>query len=263
MSGGEGGTEDLFLKQGDLFVKLHERALERTGPEASALSALLRKHGLRDGGTILDAPCGLGRHAIHLAELGYVVSGLDPSPLYIDRASRLRERLGLQDRLELKVGDLRNVGDAFRGRRFDAAICTWQSLGYWDEETDLSILKQLLGLTSERGLLVVDVLNRDHLVKHMTSFGITRFEDGTELHETRRLNYESSHLEMIWEFYKREGENLKHRTTAKVRLRVYALHELRDLLRRAGWHPLEEFGSFAFDPVTLESKRLLIVASKA
>ncbi len=90
-----------------------------------------------------------------------------------------------------------------------------------------------------------------------------RFEDGTELHETRRIDYESSHLEMIWEFYKREGENLKHRTTAKVRVRLYALHELRDLLQRAGWNALEEFGSFALDPASFEARRLIVAASKA
>jgi hypothetical protein len=48
-----------------------------------------------------------------------------------------------------------------------------------------------------------------------------------------------------------------------VKFRVYSLHELRDLLRSAGWKPLEEVGSFALEPVTVEKKRLIAVASKA
>ena len=260
---GGDSLDDLVLKQSDVFLRLHERALERTGGEAKAVAGLLQKHGLPDGGTILDAPCGIGRHAIHLAGMGFHVSGIDTSARFIERANEFAWKLGLQDRLALKVGDPRTVRDSFPRQTFDAAICMWQSLGHWDEATDLSILKQFRELTAARGVLVVDLLNRDHLVKHMTPFGLTRFEDGTELHETRRLNYESSHLEMIWEFYRREGEDLKHRTTAKVRVRLYALHELRDLLLRAGWSPLEEFGSFASDPVTFETTRLIAVASKA
>ncbi len=258
-----GGMEDLFLKQGELFLKLHERGLEQSEEEAKAIVALLRRHGLPDGGTILDAPCGIGRHAIHLARFGHRVSGIDLSPVYIERANHFREKMKLRDNLELRVGDLRNVGTLFQGRTFDAAINMWQSLGYWDEETDRSILKQLHGLTKEKGLLVVDVLNRDNLVKYLTPFGLTRFDDGTEQHEHRRLNFDTSHLELLWEFYDREGADLKHKSTAKVRFRVYSLHELRGLLDRAGWQPLEEVGSFQLDPVTPERKRLIVVSSKA
>ena len=255
--------EDLVLKQGDLFVKLHERGLEHSEAEARAVASLLKKHGVPDGGTVLDAPCGVGRHAVHLARMGYRVTGLDPSALYVERANHIRERLGLQQGLDFRVGDPRAIGEALRGRTFDAAICMWQSLGYWGEDEDASVLRQMRDLTAAKGVLVVDVLNRDHLVKHLTPFGITRYEDGTEQHEHRHPNLETSQLELLWEFYRREGDDLKHRTTAKVRFRVYALHELLALLRGAGWEAVEAFGSFALDPVSIEKRRLLTVATKA
>lgn len=263
MAAEKGWAEDLFLTHGDLFLKLHERGLEHSEAQAKAVAALLQKHGLPDGGSVLDAPCGIGRHAIHLARMGYRVAGIDLSPMYIERAKHLRENLGLRERLELTVGDVRTVGEAFRGRTFDAAMSMWQSLGYWEDEDDVSILRQFHGLTTEKGLLVVDVLNRDNLVKHMTGFGLTRHDDGTEQHEMRRLNFETSRLELVWDFYDRQGNDLKHKSTAKVRFRVYSLHELRDLLLAAGWSPIEEFGSFAMDAVSPERKRLIAVASKA
>ena len=256
-------TEDLFLKQGELFLKLHERGLEHSEPEARAVAGLLKKHGLPDGASILDVPCGIGRHAIHLAGMGYRVTGVDLSPVYIERASHFREKLELGDRLELNVGDVRKAREVFRGRTFDAAINMWQSLGYWDEATDVEILRQFHDLTSEKGLLVVDVLNRDNLVKYMTPFGLTRHDDGTEQHEHRRLNLETSHLELVWEFYDRQGEDLMHKSTAKVRFRVYALHELRARLQEAGWQPIEDYGSFQLDSVAPERKRLLVISSKA
>jgi len=257
------GMEDLFLKQGELFLKLHERGLEQSETEAKAIAALLKRHGMPEGGSILDAPCGIGRHSIHLARLGHRVSGIDLSPVYIERANHFRQKLKIGDGLELRVGDLRNVGKLLEGRPFDAAINMWQSLGYWDDETDRSILRQFHGLTTAKGLLIVDVLNRDNLVKYLTPFGLTRFDDGTEQHEHRRLNFETSQLELVWEFYNRQGEDLKHKSTAKVRFRVYSLHELRGLLASAGWQPLEEVGSFALDPVSPERKRLIVVSSKA
>lgn len=263
MAAGKGWTEDLFLKHGDLFLKLHERGLEHSEEEAKAVVALLKKHGLPDGGSVLDAPCGIGRHAIHLARMGYRVSGMDLSPMYIERANHFREKLGLQERLELIVGDVRTVGEAFEGRTFDAAMNMWQSLGYWEDEDDVSVLRQFHELTTDKGLLVVDVLNRDNLVKYMTSFGLTRHDDGTEQHEMRRLNFETSRLELVWDFYDRQGNDLKHKSTAKVRFRVYSLHELRGLLQTSGWTPVEEFGSFAMDTVSPERKRLIVVASKA
>lgn len=263
MAAGKGWTEDLFLKRGDLFLKLHERGLQHSEGEAKAVAGLLKTHGLPDGATILDAPCGIGRHAIHLAQMGYRIAGMDLSPMYIERANHFREKQKLEDRLEFAVGDVRTVGKTFSGRKFDAAINMWQSLGYWEEGDDESILRQFHELTTDKGLLVVDVLNRDNLVKYMTSFGLTHHDDGTEQHEVRRLNFDTSHLELVWDFYERQGNDLKHKSTAKVRFRVYSLHELRGLMTAAGWNPVEEFGSFALDSVSPERKRLLVVASKA
>jgi SAM-dependent methyltransferase len=257
------GTKESSPPQSDVLVKLHERGLEQSENEARVVAALLGKHGLAAGGSILDAPCGMGHHAIHLVRMGYAVAGLDLSLQYVDRANALRTELGLQERLDLRLGDVRTVTKVFAGRTFDAALSLRQSLGHWDEEADVSVLRQLRDLTTANGLLLVDVLNRDNLVKHLTSFGLSRYEDGTEQHEMRRLNLETSHLELIWDFYHREGEDLRHRSTAKLRIRVYALHELRDLLRRAGWQPLEEFGSFQLEPVTVEKKRIIVLASKA
>lgn len=257
-----GWTDELFLKHGDLFLKLHERGLESAEDEAKAIAAVLKERGLADGGAILDAPCGIGRHAVHLARFGYKVAGIDLSPLYIERANHFREKLKLQERLELTVGDLQKVGETYKGRSFDAAINMWQSLGYWSEETDVSILRQFHDLATDDGLLVVDVLNRDNIVKYMTNFGLTRHDDGTEQHEVRRLNYETSQLQLVWDFYNRTGNDLKHRSTMKVQFRVYSLHELRDLLQKAGWRPVEEFGSFTLDSVSPERKRLITVSSK-
>ena len=62
---------------------------------------------LRKGQSVLDAPCGAGRIAFHLARAGCVVTGIDLRPQFIRRARRRFRRAGLRG--ELKAMDMRDV----------------------------------------------------------------------------------------------------------------------------------------------------------
>jgi SAM-dependent methyltransferase len=69
-------------------------------------------------GSVLDAGCGTGENALHLARLGFEVWGIDGAPLAIDRArARARERA---IEATFMVGDARAL--AGLGRTFDSAI---------------------------------------------------------------------------------------------------------------------------------------------
>lgn len=53
-----------------------------------------------EGGTALDLGCGQGRNALWLAERGFVVTGLDLSPVAIDQARARASELGLDATFE-------------------------------------------------------------------------------------------------------------------------------------------------------------------
>ena len=55
---------------------------ERTDKEIIFLDELFKRHNVS---TVLDIPCGFGRHAIGLAKLGYVVHGVDLFEIQLDR----------------------------------------------------------------------------------------------------------------------------------------------------------------------------------
>ena len=44
--------------------------------------------GLEAGASVLDAPCGFGRHSIELGRLGYQVTGVDLSETELERAAK-------------------------------------------------------------------------------------------------------------------------------------------------------------------------------
>src|SRR4051812_46971254 len=58
-------------------------------------------------GPVVELGVGSGRIAVPLCRAGHVVRGLDASPAMLARARRRAEEVGVSDRLELHLGDLR------------------------------------------------------------------------------------------------------------------------------------------------------------
>ena len=75
--------------------------------------------------TVLDLGGGAGHQSFPLAQAGYEVTVLDPSPAMLDKA---RERLGLlpseaQRRVTLVQANGEEADEALDGRRFDGVLC--------------------------------------------------------------------------------------------------------------------------------------------
>ena len=256
-------TEKMFLEHGDLFLKFMKRAEKRASKEVEVLEKIFSELGVHAGGKVLDLCCGLGRHSLRLAEKGFIVTGIDISPIAIKHAEDLAESMKVKDRVEFLVGDARNVLKLLKDKQriFNASLSMWTSMGYYDDETDRSILQQLNELTSSAGVLVVQMGNRDFMVKHLQPFDVADFED-CELHEHRKLNLENSRIEGTWKFYKKNGEKLKHLTTIPVTHRLYSLHELVELLESTGWKYVNSYGNLELQPVTPDTNMIIIVGKK-
>lgn len=76
---------------------------------------------LTDGRHALDLGCGTGAMTVWLAERGYDVRGIDHSQGMLDIARRKVEQLGLEDRVELSVGDIREL--PWDDETFDVVAC--------------------------------------------------------------------------------------------------------------------------------------------
>ena len=103
-------------------------------------------------GDVLDICCGEGRHAAEMSRLGYAVTGVDRD------ASAIALACANAPAARFVVADMRQL--AALGGPFDAALCLWQSFGYFDAETNAAILRDIATLLRPRGRLVMDLYHR-------------------------------------------------------------------------------------------------------
>ncbi len=83
---------------------------------------------------VLDVGGGAGHQSFPLAEAGYDVTLLDPSPAMLDKARQRLERLSGEGRRRVALVQAHgeNADEAVNGRRFDAVLCHGV-LGYLEQ----------------------------------------------------------------------------------------------------------------------------------
>ncbi|MBI4415731.1 MAG: class I SAM-dependent methyltransferase [Euryarchaeota archaeon] len=254
-------TEQLFLEHADIFLRIHEDHIERAEGQAREVMGILARGNATPPREILDAPCGIGRHAVYLAKSGYRVTGIDFAPAFLERGRRLAAELGASP--EFVLGDLREVERMFRGREgtFSAILNLWTSLGYWGEAVDRDILRQFHRLAAPGGLLIVDTVNRDFLVKNFQKYGYEEWGDLVHIEE-RMFDPGSPDISSQWAFYTRKDRDLIHRATIPIRHRLYGPHELKRVAESAGWRTLGLFGNLAMEELTADRSRIVLAARK-
>ncbi len=127
--------------------------------------------------SVLDLCCGWGRHAQELAQLGYLVTGIDRDPAAIAEAGR--RTTGVSYRV-LDMRDLSALPESY-----DAIINLWQSFGYFDERTNADVLRQIARKLPPHGRVILDIYHRDFFEQHQ---GTQAFErDGLRVTESKRM----------------------------------------------------------------------------
>lgn len=202
---------------------------------------------------MLDVCCGYGRHALELARRGYRnVVGVDISRSLLARARRTARAEGLP--VAFRRADMRRL--PFRGR-FDVALNLFTSFGYFAEEAeDLAALRAVARALRPGGRLLMDLLNREWLVRHFQP----RYQDETALgivenHLT--FDLETGRLRNVRHFRK-DGR----RRALTVEFRVYTQAELVGMLRAAGLEFQRAYGNFEGAAYGMDTFRMIVVARK-
>lgn len=235
------------------FVALRpENADNRTRRETRFVAESM---GLSHGASILDLACGYGRHALLLAQLGFDVTGLDLSRPLLEEALSEARRRGVA--VKFAHGDMRQI--PFEST-FDGVACLGTSFGYFDDHTNLEVLRSVARALRPGGRFVLEVVNRDFIAsrtprRHWWEAGETRLlEEVNFLAATSRLHVVRSLVrpgEAPWE--------------QRIALRLYSQHELTALLSMVGLSVVEVSGDIAYRGTYLGDgdRSLWVTAMKA
>lgn len=206
---------------------------------------------LLPGSAVLDVACGLGRHSIEFARLGFQVTGIDMNPDYV-AACRAR-CLALGVPAQFLVADARSMQLSLH---VDLVLSLWSSFGYYGEAGDGAILNRMAAHMNKRGRLFLDVENADYVVRHFVAE--EWHETGQELIvERRRLNVVEGTVSTRRIVVSSSARTEYHRV-----LRMYRPDELSRLLESAGLHVEEWYGDYDGSRLGPESKRMIAVAMK-
>ena len=112
-------------------------------------------HALASGGPVVELAVGTGRIALPIAQAGVRVIGVDASPRMLAVAQAAAESAGVQELVDLRVGDLRKPPVP---ERVPLVICPFRTLLHMASESEkLEALRAARGLLVPNGSFVFDV----------------------------------------------------------------------------------------------------------
>ena len=130
---------------------------EKRWAEAPAVAEYVKKlAGLKEGQTVLDAGCGLGRISVELALLNLDVTGIDIIQAELDAAKESADDEGVS--LTLLNTDLRTYK---ADKKFDCVVNLYTSFGYCDTiQEDMLILENMARAVKEGGTFIMECTSR-------------------------------------------------------------------------------------------------------
>jgi SAM-dependent methyltransferase len=221
-----------------------------------------RARGVGAGSLVLDAGCGVGRHALGLARRGYVVEGVDLSPSLVQEARKLvDEEHGPS--VSFRVGDILELPP---GARFDGLLCRGVLNDLLDGQSRERAFSAFAGALRRGGAVVLDVREWEATARRkireplfektvetergsLTFRGATRVDPGT-----RRLLVEERHT-------LRSG-GVERVSAYDFQMRCWTREELGARMSRAGFGRVEFFGGYERTRPAGAAGRLVCVADK-
>jgi ubiquinone/menaquinone biosynthesis C-methylase UbiE len=199
---------------------------------------------LESGADVLDVACGHGRIANRLAERGARVTGLDADPFFLAKAREAGSGA------EFVEGDMRTL--PFPDASFDAALLWFTSLGYFDDDGNRAVLRELRRVLRPRGRAVVDHLNLPRMVEMFQGQSFVRRGTDVMLDE-HEFDEEARMFETTRTYIRGGGVR-----EIRYRVRCFLPDELREWLLAAGFAEVELQGVEG-GPFTPDSRRVIAV----
>ena len=231
------------------WLNLSDNRKETTEVQVSFLKDVLRK------GLVLDHCCGSGRVSIPLSTYMPVV-GLDLSIYLLQTAKKRAKHANLQD-LYFMRADMGYL--PFRPGVFDNAINIFTSFGYFPEEENERVLKEVEEVLKSGGTFILDMANPGWLIRNFREKDWDEERNYISLQQ-RSVNWKTKRWKSKWIII-----NKKTRQIDEINFhhRLYDVQELTELLDNHGLMTTQIYGSFRKDDFDEARSRRIIILSKS
>lgn len=209
---------------------------------------------LQAGVKLLDLACGFGRHAIGMAKRGYDVTGLDFNAHYLEIAEADAKAAGVK--VSWEQGDMRTLPYE---AEFDAVYSYFTSFGYFSDDENEQVIEGVARALKPGGRFLLDVMNRDWIVRHHTHRVWNQRENGTLLMEETSFDLRRSRVIARQIHMAEDGGT---RLEKSYDLRAYTCAELTWLMHRHGLEVREVWGGIDRREYTTDSRRLVLLADR-
>ncbi|WP_425060982.1 Ubiquinone biosynthesis O-methyltransferase, mitochondrial [Sporomusa carbonis] len=224
-------------------------SLAGTDQEVRFITSVLN---LQPGSSILDLYCGYGRHAIELAKQGFDITGVDATQDFLDIAAQ-KAREAMVD-IAFRRQDMRELD---YNQQFAAVINMFAAFGYFTDDENVNVIKLIAKALKSRGLFLIDLLNRDWMVRN----NLNRYwrHPSGEYVLSYKVELENGIATM-------KRQLLNQVTGAKIQyefvLRAYSLPEMANIFTNSGLSIIATFGGFDGRAYSSETPRMIILARK-
>lgn len=218
------------------------------------IELLFKRYGCRPK-TILDVACGTGALTLLLASKGYQMTGIDRAKGMLDVA---REK-SVEQQLEI-VFHQGDMLDFQLDCKFDAILCTYDSINYASNEDELtSTFKTVSNHLSPNGLFIFDVTTERNIVEH---FHNKTFSENHQDYSYIWKNNYLTHTKLcrtFLTFFIREGD-LFRRYEEVHHQRIFEVSTVHDLLNATGYKMLSAYDMYTFNRWNRSSDRINFTA---
>lgn len=246
------GVSDLFdaeaMYDAD-YLRLFAAPPDRDPHSDAEADLVWRLLELAPGMRVLDLACGHGRIANRLAARGCVVTGLDVSTVFLDRARADAAALGVE--VEYVAGDARNLPYA---GEFDRVVNWATAFGYFPDDVNRDVLRQMRGALTPGGRLAMDLNNMIALLRDRTPSHVERHDSGDLRVDRFRLVPLTNRLE-VERTIVRDGTA----RTLEFVVRLFGFPEIRDWLLATGFTDVTAWGEDGTE-LTAGHDRMVVVA---